>query len=280
MRFDKLEYVATGVPQAPDVLTIEANGSARYESHSNEATPDRPEIGTYQTALPADEMQALGKLLDNPPFQIVPDHWGKVVSGESSRRIRITAGQEKIEKFIAFRAPIDPAMLRAMAALDQIIAKVKSHPRHTLRVQLTQAAVAADKTLTAHLSFSNTGVEPVNVRSPLAAMAGEGCRLTFETWPDKARSDVRPEDAALVNVVGVEPLPPTAGPANTQPCLTLAPRASAAFLIRATVAARHAGPYFIRARYENFGGEAGGSPLLVGELYSQAVRVTVPQSAP
>jgi hypothetical protein len=276
MKFDKLEYLISELPEAPHTLTIEADGRARYESHSNATTPDHPEIGTYQTTLPTSEIQSLDKLLGDPPFKSLPDHWGKVRSGERSRRIRITAGSEKSEKFVCSRLSVEPAMRRVIDALDKVVANVKSHPYQTLQIKLTQVNVSPDKVLTTVLSLSNTGIEPIYCRSPLNMIEGTDCQLSFQAWPDKPRSDLRPEDLTTANPTNVEDLHSVGGPSDAPQFIEVGPGATVSFRVRSALGLRTSGPHVIRILYANSSRQVSDHQLLVGEIFSETVKVIVP----
>ncbi len=279
MKFDKIEYLITGTSTTPTVLTVEASGVARYESPTNETTPGFPEIGTYQTTLPAAEVQSLGTVLDTPPFQDLPDHWGKVRSGERSRRIRVVTGSATSEKFIGFSEAIAPTMLRVISALDQTVAKVRTHPHKTLRIQVAEVAVGPDRGLTAVLTLSNTGTMPTICRTPPGMIAGEGCQLVVQAWPDKPRSELRPGEVLFAKVAGAEAVQ-ASDTSAAAPCREFAPKAPASFRIRATLEGRNAGAHLVRVIYGNKSPQAGGREVLVGDLFSDAVRVVIPQSAP
>ena len=276
MKFDKIEYLISELPEAPDVLTVEANGLARYELHSNETTPEHPEIGTYQTTLSVAEIQSLEKLLDAPPFKSLPDHWGKVRSGERSRRIRVIARSEKSEKLVGSRAPVDPAMRRVIDALDQVILKVKSHPEQTLRIKLIQVTVSPGKMLTAVLSLSNSGSELLSCRNPSNMMGGTDCQLSFQAWPDKPRSDLRPEDLTIVNPTDVHPLDSSGRPSDITPFIEVAPGATISFRVHSMLVVRNTGRYVIRVFYANSAKEVSGRRVLVGQLFSETVKVNIP----
>ncbi len=170
MSFDKITYLSAEIPQTPQTLTIDANGQARYESHTNEATPDYPEIGIYETTLPASEVQTLSSLLNNPLFNSLPDHSGRVMSGDRWKRIRVTAGKETSEKLVGTREAVDPGMSKIIDGLDQVVVKLKSHPQQALRIELTQPTINSAWVLTATMSLSSTGVQSINCRNPLALL--------------------------------------------------------------------------------------------------------------
>ena len=58
MSFDTLEYQIGDMPEAPQTLVVNRLGRARYTSHTNRETFERPEMGIYETVLPAEADRA------------------------------------------------------------------------------------------------------------------------------------------------------------------------------------------------------------------------------
>ncbi len=273
MKFDRLEYIIAESPELPDILVVEADGRAHYESHSNESTPVHPEIGIYETNLTGSEIQSLEGTLNTPLFEAIPDHWGHVRSGERFRRIRVTTGLEKKEKLVGFRAPIDPAMRRIMDALDQIVLKVRLHPYQTVLAKIEQIIIGNDKVLTAVLMLSNTGPESVRCRNPVDLNEGTYGQLLFQAWSDKPRADLRPEDLIIANPLSPEDLRPGE---NALPFIEIGPGAKFSFCVRFSLGLQRTGRYLIRAFFSNSTAEMGGKSALTGELFSQTVAIDLP----
>ena len=275
MKFQKIEYFYPSMEEAPQLLTIDANGRARYESHSNEATPDYPEIGIFQTTLSGDDMESLRSLLTNPPFRDLPDHWGRVRPGEIYRRIRVAAGTETVEKLVSEREPVDGKLQNVINRLDQIIAQAMRHPVQTLHSELSQVSADSAGAVTATLTLSNRGTENIWVRNPLSMSNAPDAHLSFQAWPDKPASDLRAEDQVSAQVVKVEDIGRAKANAAEQAVIELPPRATVSFRIHASLPLRGAGAYLGRVEHTNGAARLVDKSLFVGELFSRPVRFDV-----
>ncbi|MBI5868284.1 MAG: hypothetical protein HZB43_08375 [candidate division Zixibacteria bacterium] len=276
MRFDRLEYIQNEFPGSPNTLVIDGNGQVGYESHSNEATPKVPEIGTWRMSLRADTMDTLRKLLDSPPINSLPDHWGRLRPGEDSRRIRVVAGSDTVEKLVGYREPVDPGMQKVIDALDQIVVEAQTHPLNVMRIALEQPSVSPDRVLSITLSLSNPGSEPLTCRN-VATMIGESDgQLSFQAWPDKPRSELKSEELLVLSPTSIKDTSPDGNSRSTPACLELLPGKSISRLIRLPFASSTTGGYLIRAVYMNPATQLEGHPVLAGELYSLPIPVTIP----
>ena len=279
MSFEKLEYSVAELETAPHLLTVQADGRARYETHSNAGWPELPEIGAYETTLAPDELRALNQALAAPPFKDLPDHWGRVPSGDRVRRIRLTSAGESAEKLVGTREPVDPRTQNLIRLLDQLAAQVARKPVQVLRLTLSQAAVDADGVLTATLTFASVGPQALVCRNPVGPPVPAPPTVLVEAWPDKPAGQLTAYDVVrgAASAMQVVTLPPTAG--ADQPGLPLPSGQSAAFQLRASPGFRVAGTHVVRVRFVNDLREAASAPLVYGEIYSSMVKVQVPGGA-
>lgn len=271
MRFDTLEYKVGDLPEDPQTLVINRLGQARFASHTNRRTIDRPEIGLYEMVLPAEEVTALVSLMEDPPFKTLPDHWGRVLSGDRYRRIRVVEGAETVEKLIGTREAVDPTLQAVIDRLDRLVDAVEQHPRKTLRIELADPAVTADGDLTATLTLSGTGSLTAVVRHPAALLNAPDGRLVFQLWPDG--SDAR--DLFLVAVDRVTERKDAGESPDDSAVLELPTGQAVAFRVHAAPGELEAGPYRCRIAYATFTGEVEDQRVLTGEVFSRNVPVAI-----
>jgi len=267
MNFDKIEYLIGDDPDAPDTLVVAASGQARFSLHSNEFAPDEPEIGVFQSMLPPERIASLNGILETPPFAGLPDHWKKIRPGERNRRIRLTHAADVIEKFLAFRDPIDSSMQRVLDTLDALAHDLKAHPWRALRLEIVRVDVSKEQELTVLLNFSNIGQQPIALRAPVRMPDDELCQLRFELWPDKAKSELQADDLIaqrpqlVENLDGIE--------FTSTNVLDLAPGETASFGVRLSIGSGRKGRYVVRAVYVHGYDQADGREVMSGELFSR-----------
>lgn len=266
MNFDRVEYTIATMEEAPQVLVVEADGKATCEAHSNMYSQKDPQIGTYQTTLTPAQLQELNAALSEPPFDSVPDHWGKVAPAEYYQRIRVVSGAKTIEKLVTPRLPIDPRMQAVLKLLDQITAKVKSHPLRTLAIQITRCELKGHS-LRIVFALTNSGKDPIIIRSPVALIKASDGALEVQAWPD--RKDVRADEVKHIAVESLKSaLPESAGP------LEIKPEVSRPYGLVGEVDLP-AAPYVARVEYRSVKKEWDGAKLLYGELLAVPEKITV-----
>lgn len=271
MNFDRLEYLNGVMAQAPQELTIEAGGRARYVSHTNETTPDVPEIGIFEALLPAAEIQSLADLLANPPLAALPDHSGRVPSGDGYRSIRVLSGSTAVQKHLGAEEPVDAGLRRVLDRLDQLIALVLQHPRQVLRVELAQPAVDTG-ILSATMLMSSAGTEPVGFRHPSELLRASNGWLSIHIWSDRPGS----RDMLTLKAARVEDLRPLKEPQVNPSVVVLPPKLSASFRLHIPLPPRRSGPHLCRVSYASFADQIATQKVIRGELLSKPVRVVVP----
>jgi hypothetical protein len=275
MKFEKIEYLSAEMEEAPQTLTVNGTGLVRYESHSNSATPDHPEIGIYETILPG-EVEALSQLLDSPPFGDLPDHWGRVMPSDRYKRIRVTTKSGTVEKLVGSAEPIHAKLREIISQLDRIVAETSRHPQQTLRLQLNQTAISAAGELTATLELSNTGIQSLTCRNPVTMATAPDGHLALQVWPDKPQNELRAEDMITVGVQTVTELRPAGVNQTGSSVLIIPSQGSASFQIQTKLAVKSHGRYVIRAEYANTARQLAGKPVIVGEVFSRAVNTNIP----
>ncbi|XYH98340.1 hypothetical protein ACMHYB_00805 [Sorangium sp. So ce1128] len=274
MSFSKIEYLVAERPETPDTLTIDGAGHARFESFTNWGALERPEIGVYATTLSAGDLDAVSALAD-PSFKDTPDHGGQVRPGDLFRRVRVTSEAGTVEKLIGTKLPVHADLRIITGILDRIVKGVLEHPLRTLRVELSQAAVDPRGELTAVLGAENRGTEPTDLRSPLDLLSGENGWITVEVWPDKPPSEIASEDVTRASIAKVELVSPPDPAFTSRQTLTLAPRGTMSFRVRAKLEGAKAGPSLVRLLYASFAPPAAGRAPIVGEVVSKPARLDV-----
>jgi hypothetical protein len=279
MSFEKLEFSVAELSTAPQLLTVRADGQARYETHSNAAWIELPEIGAYERVLTPEELRALNQALMAPPVAELPDHWGRVPSGDRCHRIKVTSGDQTVEKLVGSREPVDPRTQNLIRLLEQLAARVAQSPVQVLRMTLSDAAADAQGRLAATLTFASVGPQAVVFQNLLGPPLPPPPKVLLEAWPDKPPGQLSAHDVIRGPVSGLKvlSLPPTA--ASNQPGLLVPASQSASFHLDATPGFRMAGPHVVRVRFLSEVREAGGAPLIYGEIYSNLVKVVVPAAA-
>lgn len=264
MSFERLEYLDGVMAEAPQVLTVLASGHARYETHTNERAPDRPEIGVYETMLPAATVRALAALLLHPPFASLADHSGRIPSGDGYRFVAVTDDGETVEKKVGPDEPVGAGLRKVLDSLDRIVADVRQHPARVLRLALADPAVDADGVLRATVELSNPGPQPIAVADPAGlAAAGDGW-LVLHCWADRPDADVmatvRPSSVAA---------PPGAAVEGGR--LRIAPGGVLPVAVVATVGVERRRGHVCRASLASFRDAGGEPPLMRGEVLSRPV---------
>jgi len=279
MSFQELEYSLAELSTAPHVLTVQASGRARYETHTNAAWPDLPEIGVYETTLTADELRALNQALATPPLRDLPDHWGRVPSGDRCHRIKVRAYGQTTEKLIGTREPVDPRTQKLISYLDQVVAGVARRPVQVLRLTLSDAAVSAGGALAGVLTLASVGPQDLACRNPLGPPEPAPVRLSLEAWPDLPPGQLTAHHVARGAVAALEPLKLPPGASPTSLVVPLPAGESAAFRWRARLDFRMAGSHTVRLRLASDLSRAADFNLIHGELYSNMLKVPVPSTA-
>jgi hypothetical protein len=276
MKFDRIEYTKNEFPGAPNTLMIAGDGHVQFESHSNEAEPDDPEIGVWRTSLSPDQMESLAKLLESPPFRSLPDHWGRLRPGEDSRRIRVVSGADTTEKLVGYREAVDSSMQRVIDIMDRIVALVRPHPFQVLRISVADVVAKPDGTLSLVLSLTNPGTDSLICRNPATMTGGSDAQLTFQAWPDKPKDQLDSEDMMQLTPTAIDD-PHSPDKMRTGPAmLELAAGATVSYGLRMSVGTGISGPYLIRALYMNPSKQIEGRAVFAGELYSRTTNVTFP----
>jgi len=270
MSFANVEYWNNDLPSAPQQLTVHADGRVRYESHSNWGALDRPELGVYETTLGGGELASLAQLVAMPTFAGLPDHWGKVDSGEHFRRIRVTSPGSTSEKLVGTRTPIDPGLQRVFGELDRIVELVVAHPGRVVRSEIEHLVVGTEGTVTLDLRLRALGTGPVRMRSPIDLTSGESGWITVTAWPDPPPPGAVATTASIIAVTPFDPPEPTG---HEPSVVELRPGESARFRVRATLSSTPRGPIAVRVTLANFLPEVAQHDVLVGEVSTTTTTV-------
>jgi hypothetical protein len=270
MNFQKIEYQVADLSEAPQFLEINSSGQARYRSHTNETTPNLSEIGTYETTLSRNELQAIESLLGGVPLPAVPDHTGRVLSGEHYRRLRVTVTGGVIEKLVGTRQPVDAGLQRILNGLDQVINRVRTHPRRVLRIDVGVPAMKSAEQMAITIKLSSVGTEALACADPVLLSGSDHGWLSVEAWPSANSSALITTQPTLVEYNSPPP------PNRTISILQLAPGASAEFRLLVPVAPVRGREYLVRIQYATTVDRIKDHEVIRGELFAQPTRLTVP----
>lgn len=271
MRFDVLTYSVSDMPEAPQLLTIKADGQATYLLRTNERLAERPGIGLYEAAFDAAGVQAVRDMLARGPFAALPDHFGRVPESAPTRTVRVESPDGEVVKVVSSADPVAPRLEQVLSYLDALVLEVMKYPRRVLRASMTPP-VTSGGALLAQLEFSNAGREALVFRSPLHISSGGDGWLRIEVWPAVPRpGSLWAEQKVFVEPSLVEPVGPDVPPAAT---LVLAPGATMRFRLRGPFSAPP-GRYQGRGSYCNFIEQLGDASLILGHLLTTKVDFAV-----
>lgn len=270
MRFDLLEYSVADFPSMPQLLRVDGNGHARYESHTNEFTPDLPEIGVYESDLTAAEMNTITALVETSSFKALPDHWGQADSGDRFRRLRVHRANETVEKLVGTDQPVDPNLQQIFDQLDKIITAVRAHPVRALRLTLAEVSLNQTGRWEAALILTNIGSQTLHCWKPSRQINPDSA-LHVELWPKRPSVAARPED---LRTAQVEVLDKTGAQSTGVSIIELAPSQSTSVRIEAKLPLEKAGGTFMsRVSYANMAAPGADGDVITGEVFSKRVEV-------
>ncbi|NZA28580.1 hypothetical protein H0E84_19585 [Luteimonas sp. SJ-92] len=276
MTYEQIEYVSSDLPGMPQVLVVNADGRARYSSHSNASDPERPEIGRYEARLTAAQIEALFATFEAANPKTLVDHWGEVHSGEDHRRIRITTTEGVIEKLVALRLPVSAGMQTLIDALDRVVKLAKSSPQKVLQLDLGPSDVDAGGRFTLALSLRNSGTEPISFNNPVVAETESDGRIEIQAWPDRDVSALRQDDLLAVAIDGIESTETAGQNAAASRTLNLAPGSAVAFRILGAFPFEDPGDYLFRVSYTSYADAADVQSSIRGRIDSRRVAVRKP----
>ncbi|WP_437668807.1 hypothetical protein [Sorangium sp. So ce131] len=270
MEFSALTYVVGDMPEAPQVLTVKADGEARYISHTNERFPELPEIGVYQATLAVSTLRSIGEVFTRAGFALLPDHRDRMPEGARFRSVRITTRTAEIEKLVGPAAPVDPRLQQVFDRLDDLVREVMTRPQRVLRAELLSPAVDATSGLSVELQLSNIGTEELWFRSPSHVVTQGNGWLRVSVWP--AVPD--PGSMWSEQIVFVEPT--HIEPFEGAGALALRPSASRRFRLSGAFSGQPGRRYIMRITFCNFMERLDDKSLNVGQVLTKTSEFTVP----
>lgn len=207
MEFSTLTDSVGDMPEAPNLLTIQASREARYVLHSNERFRERPGIGLSETVLDAATLGSLQAVLARWPFAALPDHTGRIPESAPTRVVRLKTATSEFVKQVSPADPVDRRLQEILAHLDAVALAILKHPRQVLRAALLSPAVGAGGSLSLELQLSSLGTEALWLRVP-SDIAGRGNgSLRIEVWPAAPEpGSLWSEQKVFVKPVRVEPV--------------------------------------------------------------------------
>jgi hypothetical protein len=257
----------------PETLTVRADGTIEYESHTNVTRPAQQDIGVYAATLPEGTLRDLESALSDPPLETLPDHSGRLLVDGRPRTVRVTSDHATVTRMVN-EEPVDPRLEHVLVRLDGLSKIALRSPRRALHVEMDQVTVDEHRAMVAIAVFSNQSPEAVECRVPTSLVGGERGLLAFDSWQD---TEPRAHPWVRSPVSAVEELSRSGGATVRGLVLDLPPGAAVSYRIRATLAEADDGPSSVQLVYRHFE-TAGGPPMLAGELRATA-KVTVPKSA-
>ena len=276
MEFQKLTYISGDLQEAPQALSILAGGVASYLLHSNELLPGRPEIGRYETVLPPEKIDALERMLANPPLRDIPDHSGIMPEDGMARLVRLETDSAEIVKQVGPADPVDPQLENVFHELDDIALEVMKHPQKVLRAVITAPSIS-DGNLEIGIKFSNVGREELWMRSPAHLVSKGDGWLKIEIWPAVPRQQTMWAEQ-VIDLVPDRITPEWTG-AGAPQIIPLATGASISFKLAGAFTEKP-GRYVARVSYCNFMEQFATQGLIVGHLGTQTVAFDRPPEAP
>jgi hypothetical protein len=272
MTFTRIDYLISEMMGPPELLVVEGNGAARFESHTNIAEAGKAAVGTFATTLTPDQMKALETAVANPPFRDLPDHWGQIASGERYKLIRVVSPSGETEKRIGTARPVSSSTQVLIDRMDQVVKLVRSHPLQNLELRVGDATVDSAGALRATMSLSNPGTVAIVCTNPATMHTVPDARLLLRAWPDRDISTIHSTDILEASSVAAQAINPMA--AGSAVLLEMPPRAAASFHITAALPIPRNVPYVVQLLYQNTATERSGrDDLMVFEVYSQTERI-------
>ena len=144
----------------------------------------RPEIGTWQAALPPERFDAAWALLRVSGYEKVPGP-STIQPGMKMLHLGVRRRQDQLPRMRGWLEP-PPEIVPTLAALDAAMAELRKHPLRVLRGQASLASARVKRGHEAVLSvrLTNVGSEVVTISNPLVGDPGSpgdwsGVRLAF-----------------------------------------------------------------------------------------------------
>jgi len=281
MDFKRLLYTAILLPEAPQELAIDADGTVTYSSHTNMDTVTIPEIGSYRTILDASKMAALDSVLAKGPVSDLPDHSTLVIpSGIETQLLEIQTSDQTIKKIISRADPVDPGLKSVFDYLETIVIFARQNPVKTIRLSTEQMEYSLDNSLEAVVQFSNSGTETVCFRSPEDIINNGNGQVYIETWPKTALpGSMWSEQKIIVDSLTAELL--GTDPAMGQPAMPAAgyyklnPGESLRFRLHGSFQGQTK-EYIGRLFYNNAIKNIADHDVIMGEIYGPQAGFTYP----
>jgi hypothetical protein len=276
MDFTALTYSVGDIPETTQILSINADGEARYVSHSNEEFPDLPQIGIYATVIDAKALRSLSSMLDQGPLEELPDHIGKMPKGITNKTIRLASRNGEIVKQVSPADPVDPRLQKIFDRLDTLVLEVMKHPRAVLQAEITSPTVTPPGNLIVELKLSNVGREEFWFRSAWEIVKSKDGWVRVEVWPAVPEpGSMWSEQKVLVQPTSIE-LVGAPEAASGAAVLSLRPKETKIFKISGFFYGKSGSKYVARVDYCNFKSKLEDKAPIVGEVLSKTTEFSFP----
>lgn len=230
----------------------------------------RPEIGTWQAALPPERFDAAWALLRIAGYKTLPGP-STVEPGTKLLSIGVRGREDQLPWIRGFSIVPPPELVPTVAALDAAMAELRKHPLRVLRGQASLGSPRVKKGRRAALSvrLTNVGSQVLTISNPLVGDPGasgdwSGLRLTFKDPCGKEGDENL--DVSTVDVRSSQ--------STREPTLHLAPGAGVDLEIRQSLDVP-SGTYQFRVEYHNMIGDSSDSSVVPGTLWLDAGLVRI-----
>ena len=276
MDFTTLTYSVGGFPETTQILTIKANGQARYVSHTNEHFLDRPEIGVYETILDRNAFRSLKDIFDQGPLAQLPDHTGKIPKGIATKMITVVTPTAEIVKKVSHADPIDPRLQKILDHLDGLALEIMKYPRAVLQVEIASPELSPPGNLLVNFKLSNVGSEELWFRSPQDIVRLKDGWVRIEIWPAVPEpGSMWSEQKVFVEPTSVEPVS-VAGVQSGNVIFLLRPKETMQFKLKGLFNGKSGSKYVARVDYGNVQDKIENKAPIVGEVWTKTTEFAFP----
>jgi hypothetical protein len=283
MDFITVRYIEVVLPEAPQDLIVQQDGTARYVSYTNAQDIARPDIGIYEARLSPEAVSMLRKRLDKDPLADLPDHSHLAIpSGIESRTVVIDTPDGRVVKMVSRADPVDPRLEDVFSYLDDIVRSLIPYPRQVLRLETTEISVQAGGEMTVGLSVTNIGRAGLRFRNPADILRQGDGELTVEIWPAAPAPDLMWSEQKVFSAPAAATLEggPPAGEARDPEAAAyhLGPGAAMTFRLAGRIGGVK-GPHVGRVVYANHVDAVDGEAVMVGSVYTSTTEFEHPGSS-
>ena len=164
-------------------------------------------------------------------------------------------------------------MAALIARLDQIVALAMQHPKQVLQMTVSQTAIDNSGTLAIEFRLSSIGTETTDAINPVDLVGGSG--LSVRGWPDKPPAQFQADEVFGIDADGVTESGNHPASAPARKLMHIPPGKERLFRMTARLRVPASQSYLIQLVYQNTDEYSGGTPVIVGELFSKPIKLRV-----